>query len=782
MEPRETIMLNLQNHHRTLLALALLAGSMLAAGCPANTVPSDASGTISDIQIDGCQGDDCPTDACPGGCPIGVCHPDLAVCVACLEDDHCGDARCHPTTHACVACFEDGHCPGGKCTASLVCVECTQDLDCGKAGLCDPLTHTCVGDCSEDANCDDQNICTLDHCEAGACTYAPEPGTTLCEDGDACTLQDACSDGKCQPGNLDPACCEPVKCGTFLAPADTTGDGCDDTCFCPDGTLPNDKGECVCTAEPSCPKGSIGVDEDKDGCVESCTCVSADCLDCKSDKECTVPDDACTKGACVAGACEITVAANCCNTGCDCYDDGEPDMPCDTGVAHWLCKSNTCGQSCGVPPAELLACTCEDVTCKAGLDPSDTTGDGCVDTCLCPGGAVPGPDGCVSCTTLCDCYDSTLSFSKECIKKKQQWTCEEKLCIPTCAEPVPEAKLCLPCTAPPACEVGTLGVDTDFDGCLDTCVCGDGSAALQEECACLTPSECAPGSIGIDENKDGCVDWCQCDSGAAVKLGAGCPCLSPVSCKAGSAPVDTTGDGCPDICACEGEGCVACETDDACKDGSDCAQVSCVDGFCATKNICCAALDCVLGAQELDTNTDGCADTCHCQLGQKGGADACICPLSIACSPGSTPTDTNLDGCTDTCLVGCTDTCDCYKSADPNASACKALNCTECQPAWQCEEGSCVASCDEDGKLDPGCLDQGKTCTSNEECKAGSFCLSPKDDCKAPGTCVAIPTDCKDTQAPVCGCDGKKYPNACQAYQAHQSPTTNEACPTNNEG
>ena len=45
-----------------------------------------------------------------------------------------------------------------------------------------------------------------------------------------------------------------------------------------------------------------------------------------------------------------------------------------------------------------------------------------------------------------------------------------------------------------------------------------------------------------------------------------------------------------------------------------------------------------------------------------------------------------------------------------------------------------------------------------------------------PGTCQSKPEVCSELFAPVCGCDGKTYPNACHAQRAGMSIAATGAC------
>lgn len=57
----------------------------------------------------------------------------------------------------------------------------------------------------------------------------------------------------------------------------------------------------------------------------------------------------------------------------------------------------------------------------------------------------------------------------------------------------------------------------------------------------------------------------------------------------------------------------------------------------------------------------------------------------------------------------------------------------------------------------------GGACNQNGDCPPGHYCQKAAGDCDGPGACVEKPLACVPVIAPVCGCDGVTYMNACEA-------------------
>lgn len=183
-------------------------------------------------------GDACAEGACVGGegvdcsdldgaCSVGVCDPADGCVVDPVEDGTgCDDGD---------ACTDADGCLDGVCVGEAV--DCSGLGDACNAGACDPLTGDCVtAPVMDGTPCDDGLVCTGDGvCDAGVCVEGdpidcsgvagtcgvgscdeetgecvvePAMEGASCDDGFACTTDDACEGGGCIG--------DPSECGGAL--------------------------------------------------------------------------------------------------------------------------------------------------------------------------------------------------------------------------------------------------------------------------------------------------------------------------------------------------------------------------------------------------------------------------------------------------------------------------------------------------------------------------------------------------------------------------------------
>ena len=132
---------------------------------------------------------------------------------------------------ACVSdspCSKTGTCQAGLCVPDTPCA-CQIDADCAPpddlcAGVmvCDTGAEapTCVLDTSQAVSCPASELpCQVNQCEpeTGACALVDAPEGQSCDDGDACTTEDACSAGVCV--GPTPLLCDDGAFATGLRPA-----------------------------------------------------------------------------------------------------------------------------------------------------------------------------------------------------------------------------------------------------------------------------------------------------------------------------------------------------------------------------------------------------------------------------------------------------------------------------------------------------------------------------------------------------------------------------------
>ncbi|TNF24284.1 MAG: hypothetical protein EP329_25160 [Deltaproteobacteria bacterium] len=287
-------------------------------------------------------GDRCTAD---DRCVAGVC--DGGTGVVCDDGNPCTEDACDPVD-GCVAspaidgtacddgspCTSGDSCQGGVCTGEgLQCDDgdpCTVDT-CSLAEGCayHPVApHTACDDgdacttgdfCTASGacvgaalSCDDDDPCTVDSCEAGACVHAPAEDGTVCDDADPCTTDDACVAGTC--GGVAADCDDGDAC---------TVDHCDAGGACVHDVL-------TCPEDTACEGG---------------VCTATRCLPCQGDADCA-------EGAlCIATTAGLRCLETCDASGA-CAHEGDTCATAEEGALVCLAVAGDCAE---LPPSNAEA-------------------------------------------------------------------------------------------------------------------------------------------------------------------------------------------------------------------------------------------------------------------------------------------------------------------------------------------------------------------------------------------------------------------------------------------
>ena len=595
-------------------------------------------------------------DACTENdfCSNGACHPGDTI--DCNDDDVCTDDSCHPlsgcqhtyNSEPCDdadACTENDFCSNGVCIPGDT-IDCNDDDICTDDS-CDPLTgcaHTfntnpCDdGDaCTENdfcsngvcfpgsaLDCNDDNVCTDDSCDPiSGClhTYNSDP----CDDADACTENDFCSNGVCVPGdaldcNDDDVCtddsCNPLTgCEhTFNTNPCDDGDACTENDFCTNGVcMPGSALDCndddVCTDDSCDPiSGCLHTYnsdpcDDADACTENdfCSngvCVPGDALDCNDDDVCTddscdpltgcahtfntnpcddgdacTENDFCSNGVCFPGSALDCNDDNVCTddscdslSGCQHIYNSDPCDDADACTENDFCSNGVC------VPGDALDCNDDDVCTDDSCDPLTgcehtfntnpcDDGDACTENDFCSNGVcVPGDA--LDCNDDNSCTDDSCDPQTGCQYSNNTGTCNDGN----------------PCTLNDVCSNGICaGTPVDcssYDGKCHTASCDP--SGTNGNCNIITPAN--DGDPCNDDNP--CTENDVCSDGFCAGIEFECPDPDPCN-IAFCDPAGTNGNCNTVVPAHEGEPCNdtdMCTVEDACHDGACVGIVYDIDG------------------------------------------------------------------------------------------------------------------------------------------------------------------------------------------------------------
>jgi len=603
----------------------------------------------------------------------------------------------------------------------------------------DGVTIAGPGDCKRN----EEGICAWEiiecpaECTAGEKREATD-GCNTCE----CTEDGtwACTEEACPPS------CGPDDCGPPLGMPNYE---------CPDGETMAGPGDCVLTEDGQCgweiiecpPECAAGEKKDADDGCNTCECTEEGtwaCTDMACPKECGdddcgpalgMPNYLCPDGVTMAGPgdCILQEDDQCgweivecpaeCTVG-ETKDAGDGCNTCEcTEDGTWACTEMICP-----------ACEVDDCGPKPGI-PNKLCADG--KTMSGPGDCVEQKDG--SCAwEIIECPDECPPF--KCPPGQMPLDTDNDGCNDSCKG----TSICPPFK----CPAGETPVDTDDDGCNDSC---------EPKIVC-PPFTCPTGEAPVDTDKDGCNDSCEA--------------CTPIACLKGQKQVDTDNDGCPDKCYSDCTPMGLCPMDQwpADTDGDGCPDQ------CVPKGTCQTVCDCYdSGAtfpKPCNASCEGCGPYWTCS---KTGtcAPACgpipdevqlcsdeVCP-PILCEDGAEPMDLSGNGCPETCVPsGSMCTPGDSQPADDGCNTCICMN----DGQWACTKMLCPSCPPPAPPTGDGCaqvIAYAKHPVTGECCQYGNPCVTPKgwdvflsmDACENAGGCMAGEEKPAGDGCNTCTCD-----------------------------
>ena len=716
---------------------------------------------------------DCPSDGpCRRGrCVAGVCKQEARtgpVCDdgnQCTEGDRCVAGQCEAGAGVC-ACETDGDCHavlgGDLCVGDPYCRKDHHPWSCaikpGTRVVCDP---------GKDEQCRKQQ-CQPD---TGFCATVPLPDLTLCNDGDPCSVESACSAGVCQPSTASWCQC---KGDADCAKLDD-GDKCNGALFCDVGQFPwqcrvNPASVVNCSGGENAPPCHSVACQAKTGMCE--TVAVADKTPCDDGNPKTA-GDVCVQGACTPG----TNVAACSKTAdCAALEDGN--------LCNGVLFCNLAEGLCTVNPATVIQCpTVDDTDCSkrtclpqtghcvlsplANGSPCDD-GDACTagEICL-TGGCSKGKNICL-CSTDADCADKDdgdkcngLLFCNKATGGCQHNPASIVTC-PTVQDTPCRKSKCTPLDGSCALADEVTGTACDDDDpCTAKGSC-DGLGACTagtKICTCASDGDCAKEEDGnlcngkLFCDKSGKVPQCKLNPASVVT----CPTVDDTACLKNRCQVKTGG------CLLTPEpGGAKCDDGNPCTEGDLCNGGQCKPGVDTCE--CQQDADC-----EGKDDGDKCNGTFYCKkaglvkpkcefnpasevfckklVGEQCLLNACV-PQTGACKiqplKDGTPCDdgsvcTTKDACDGGACTGSQLSCDDGNACTEDLCA-PASGCVHKPAASHCDDGnSCTTDvCDPNtGKCDNALVSAGKACdadqsgcTVNDGCSKGACVAGPEVACQ----------------------------------------------------
>ena len=377
------------------------------------------------------------------------------------------------------------------------------------------------------ADCNDNNPCTLDICQAGKCFYDARHNLA-CDDGNPCTTPDACFINQCTG---TPKTCDDQRTNTTDSCDATTGECIFTPIVCQEGAPCDDENPCTvndlcsntqCTGTPKV------CDDQKTNTADSCNATTGECIftpivcqegtSCNDENPCTI-NDLCSNTQCI-GTPKVCDDQNISTTDTCNSATGECIFtPCQEGTScedNNLCTVNdSCSNSICAGTAK-----CDDANSSTKDECNQVTGE-CLNTPIsstndnssnCPNNCSRPNGKCNKRTNTCVCKRPFIGedcSQRECPKNcSGNGTCEIKtgrcLCNPgfTGKACLIQQRVCanaLDCSKGQLCEEGRcLPISKDRLDCINSNECNDNELCDAGYCVrnltfaikCLNSSRC----------------------------------------------------------------------------------------------------------------------------------------------------------------------------------------------------------------------------------------------------------------------------------------------------
>ncbi len=731
-------------------------------------------------------GNPCTIDVCaPGsggiGCESQPSDPgtDCDDSDACTAGDACdGSGVCQGNP---VACVDGNNCTADSCNPTIGCIF---DATAKNGTDCDDQNACTVGDMCTDGgcisgttalNCDDGNPCTDDSCDpAGGCVHTNN--TTSCDDGNACTTADTCSAGACV-GGAPPECNDDNVCTSDSCEAATGCVHAPNTETCDDGNACTTEdicsaGSCIGGAAPNCNDDNVCTD---DSCVPASGCVNTSNSNACDDENACTTGDICSEGVCVSGE-PLT-----CDDSNICTDDScDPTTGCIATNNANPCEGELDALACTIDRCQGGSCQQEANNCEC------VPGEECAPETACTEHVICAVDG--SCPDAQPKpNDTPCDDGNACTETD---SCQSGVCASGSPVECDDGNICTTDSCNPAsgCTVtnNTLPCDLDELACtVDQC--SEGSCRLNEN-----RCECVPGEVCAGETECTLAVTCStdgsCPAAEPKEQGTDCalddPCMDG-ACNASGQCISTAhncddGNVCTaDACDLAHNGCYYTNNTAFCNDGNHCTENDiCSNGECAGKS-------------------KSCADTGECTVSLCDEADGICKPQPDPASIGQSCDDSNpcTDGttCNDAgeCVGGTGNVCPdaaevCHVSICTLENGCgfalanEGVECTNNSTNLCLVNGTCTAGGTCDNEVEKDCTDDNActidTCrTANGECLNELITACANDDgCCAEGCDSTNDNDCDV----VCGnnvvekgeeCDGTEFGNCATGFACNAS-------------